>query len=176
MLALQCNRCNPLVTLLALILTISAAGTTLAAGAPCSASAYRTFDFWVGKWEVTDGGGQLAGRNRISLEQEGCLLVERWNSAQNTTGMSMNFYEPLERQWRQVWVSPGTEIDISGGLVDGSMILEGSIVYLEDQRSRRFRGTWTPLSDGRVRQFFEEAAEDGEWQPWFEGFYRRVKE
>ena len=175
MLALQCNRCNRLVTLLALVFTVPSAGIASAPGAACVAAPYRGFDFWVGAWEVTDAEGRVVGHNRISLEQEGCLLVERWQSTQNTTGMSMNFYQPLTRQWRQVWVSPGMEIDITGGLMDTSMVLEGTIVYLADGRSRGFRGTWTPLSDGRVRQFFEEAGEDGEWQTWFEGFYHRVE-
>jgi hypothetical protein len=34
---------------------------------------------------------------------------------------------------------------------------------------------WTPLADGRVRQFFEQSDDDGtNWTPWFEGFYSRV--
>ena len=37
-----------------------------------------------------------------------------------------------------------------------------------------FRGTWTLLEDGRVRQFFEQSADQGKsWQAWFEGFYKR---
>jgi hypothetical protein len=37
-----------------------------------------------------------------------------------------------------------------------------------------FRGLWTPLPDGRVRQFFEQSNDGGEtWVPWFEGFYTR---
>ena len=92
-------------------------------------------------------------------------------------GTSMNFYSRERDAWRQVWVSPGVIIDISGGLVDGSMVLTGTITYQAQAASRPFRGTWTPLDDGRVRQFFEEQrpGDDGEvaWQSWFEGFYAR---
>lgn len=174
MLPRQCNGCKRLVTLLVTLAAV-AAGRVDAASDDCAAPEYRAFDFWVGEWEVTGADGQPAGRNRITSEQRGCVLVERWQSIRDGTGVSMTFYEPLARQWRQVWVSPGIEIDISGGLVAGSMVLEGTVVYLQDERGRGFRGTWTPLPDGRLRQFFEEADGDGGWAPWFEGFYRRVE-
>ena len=41
---------------------------------------------------------------------------------------------------------------------------------------RPFRGRWTPLPDGRVRQYFEELTPDKKWQPWFEGFYAKAVE
>ena len=67
-------------------------------------------------------------------------------------------------------------IDISGGSVDGSIVLEGTASYAEGGRRVPFRGTWTPLDDGRVRQYFEEADAAGQWKPWFEGIYRRLDE
>jgi hypothetical protein len=70
--------------------------------------------------------------------------------------------------------SGGTLIEMRGGLVDGSMALEGNIQYLGQGRTNAFRGKWTLLKDGRVRQYFEESADDGKtWLPWFEGFYSR---
>jgi hypothetical protein len=53
------------------------------------------------------------------------------------------------------------------------MEMEGTIYYLAAQRSAAFRGRWTPLEDGRVRQFFEEKDQEGNWQVWFDGFYTR---
>ena len=175
MLPRQCNACKCLVTA-AVLLLMAAAVPASAADDPCGAAPYRQFDFWVGEWEVSAPDGRRAGHNSITVEQGGCLLVERWQGVEGSTGMSMNFYQPLEQSWRQVWVSPGVEIDVTGGLADGSMVLEGTIVYLKDDRSRGFRGTWTPLEAGRVRQLFEEANEDGEWAPWFEGIYSPLEE
>jgi hypothetical protein len=175
MLLQQCNRCKRLVIELALLLAAAAvAGAVTAAETACASPPYRVFDFWLGEWDVTAGDGRVGGRNHITSEQQGCVLVERWQGAQGDTGLSMNFYDPAQGRWRQVWVSPGAEIDIAGGMEEGSMVLEGTITYLRDVRSRPFRGTWTPLDDGRVRQFFEEANDDGDWTPWFEGFYRKV--
>ena len=149
--------------------------SALAAGEnPCTAEAYRQFDFWRGHWEVA-AGGKPAGHNRITSEHNGCLLSERWKSVQGGTGSSMNFYDPARGQWRQVWVSAGTIIDIAGGLDAGSMVLEGTITDLASGEQLPFKGVWTPLEDGRVRQFFEEYRDAG-WKPWFEGFYTKVLE
>ncbi len=86
----------------------------------------------------------------------------------------MNYYNPNNEKWRQVWVAPGYIIDIEGGLnEDGAMVLKGYISNF-GQGERPFRGTWTPNEDGTVRQFFEQMnTQAGRWDPWFDGLYRR---
>ncbi len=55
------------------------------------------------------------------------------------------------------------------------MLLVGKIHYLTNSTTQDFRGLWTLLPDGRVRQFFEQSDDGGEtWAPWFEGFYTRT--
>ncbi len=144
----------------------------------CDASPnHRQFDFWLGYWEVRDGEGNLGGHNRISAEQNGCVLEEQWRSVRGGTGQSLNYYDPGSGKWRQLWVDAGASIiDISGGLKEGSMVLEGRIYYLTADVEKPFRGTWTLLEDGRVRQFFQEQDAEGQWQTWFEGFYSRTVE
>ncbi len=165
-----------MVTLAVAALLVTAPGPAPAAETSCQTPPFRAFDFWVGDWQVELADGRPAGRNRITLEQRGCVLVERWQGTEGGTGLSINFFDPHAGQWRQLWVSPGTQIDIAGALVDGSMVLEGHIVYLQEGSRYPFRGTWTLLPDGRVRQFFEEAREPGAWTSWFEGYYRRLPE
>ena len=138
----------------------------------CDGAEWREFDFWVGQWDVQLGDGTPAGSNSIESTENGCLIVEHWRSVGGGTGTSINFRDPSSGKWRQQWVSPGAQIDITGGIDDGSMVLDGYIVYVQGAVRRPFRGKWTPLEDGRVRQFFEEF-DDGAWKPWFEGFYGR---
>jgi len=141
--------------------------------APCEYDpVFRQFDFWVGDWEVKGGDGTFYGKNRISNEEQGCVLVEHWSSATGNTGMSVNYYDAHTREWVQIWNGLGIQIQIRGGLEDGSMVLTGDIHYLANGDHRDFRGTWTPLEDGVVRQFFEESTDHGlTWSAWFEGFY-----
>jgi len=145
----------------------------------CTGSPYRDFDFWIGTWEVRSPDGALAGTNRITSEESGCLLVERWTSASGGTGQSYNFVDRDTGDWRQVWVSTGATINYSGGLdADGAMILEGRIGYLPgSDNNGRFRGKWTLREDGTVEQVFHQYSEDtDEWKPWFTGIYTKIDE
>jgi hypothetical protein len=147
-----------------------------AAAFPCEHDpAFSAFDFWVGDWDVRLADGRPAGRNRISREEHGCVLVEHWDSASGGTGMSINYLDEAAGEWVQVWNdASGSQISIRGGLTDEGMRLVGTIHYVANDTTFPFRGLWTPLEDGRVRQYFEQSGDGGEtWQPWFEGFYSR---
>lgn len=143
---------------------------------PCMFSEkHRQFDFWVGEWDVLSPQGQQAGTNSIQMDEQGCVLVERWKGGGGGTGMSINYYDPGKDKWVQQWVASGASvIYLEGGLNDeGAMVLAGELINLNGQASP-LRGTWTPLPDGRVRQFFEQTTDGGEtWTPWFDGYYVR---
>ena len=132
------------------------------------------FDFWIGNWDVYTLDEQKAGVNSISREENSCLLIERWTSVQGGTGQSYNFYDPGLKKWRQLWVSRGAVIDYSGGVnAQVEMVLEGTIAPRLGEQSP-FRGVWTPLADGSVRQYFQQYnRETKEWDDWFTGIYRR---
>ncbi|WP_405220250.1 hypothetical protein [Lentisalinibacter sediminis] len=147
---------------------------------PCAErSEFSQFDFWVGHWEVRTAKGELAGTNRITKRADGCALLEEWTSVRGGSGISVNYYDPAAGEWIQVWNgSGGTQITIRGGLdEEGAMALSGTLHYVSRGQTVAFRGLWSPLPDGRVRQYFEQSTDDGEtWQPWFEGFYSRIEE
>lgn len=136
---------------------------------------FAEFDFWVGEWDVHTGAGQRAGHNLIRREEAGCVVTEHWTGATGGTGSSVNYVDKRTGEWVQVWNSEaGAQIFLSGGLEDGSMSLAGEIHYIGTGTTAKLRGLWTPLDDGRVRQFFEQSNDDGvTWVPWFEGFYSR---
>ena len=137
---------------------------------------HRAFDFWLGKWSVADASGKPQGQNTIRAIQSDCALEEHWISVRGGTGQSINYYHPGRGQWHQLWTDGGASIiDISGGMENGSMVLVGSIYYLAQSIEKEFRGKWTPLEDGRVRQLFEERDDTGEWKTWFEGYYTKIK-
>ena len=144
---------------------------------PCETDErFAEFDFWVGEWDVHDAAGTFAGNNRISRAQAGCVLIENWSGAQGSTGMSINYLDKASNEWVQIWHSAGGyQIDIRGGLTDEGMLLTGTIHYISNGTTAPFRGLWTELPDGRVRQYFEQSNDGGEsWTPWFEGFYTRT--
>ena len=143
-----------------------------AAAGPCDAAPYTDFDFWLGDWDVRDAEGALQGHNRITREENGCLILERWTSASGNTGQSYNFYDPRVEAWRQVWVSQGITVDYKGGLdASGAMVLFGDIAY-RDGSIFPFIGRWEAMPDGSVKQSFEQYdPEAGDWAEWFTGYY-----
>jgi hypothetical protein len=166
-----------LAALVAALTTPARPGQEAPAGErPCeSQPAARGFDFWLGTWDVVDAKGQPAGTNTIRKAAGGCALHESWTSARGPyVGESLNYYDVVAGRWVQVWVdSTGAVIQIAGRLEAGAMKLTGERVQRDGTRTA-FRGTWTRLEGGRVRQLFEESA-DGEksWQVWFDGYYTR---
>jgi len=144
--------------------------------APCEDDpAFDQWDFWLGEWNVYGNDAQraLVGTNSISKHYSNCLITETWLSTNGNGGSSINYYNPVKGQWRQVWVSNGYSIDYSGGLNDqGQMVLEGAIDYYGKSSSTPFRGIWTPRDNGDVVQRFEiYDAENDQWNVWFEGLY-----
>jgi len=164
--------------ILAFISQVSAQETDTEKENPCEQPIYHAFDFWVGEWNVygaPDKSGPIVGTNTIKKSQGGCLLTEHWISSRGTTGTSMNFYDGTQDKWVQHWVNEGgISISYSGGLDNGSMVLTGKIYYAgkDDHPIRDFKGIWSPLEDGSVKQHFEESTDGGKtWQPWFTGYY-----
>ena len=143
---------------------------------PCEHDeSFAEFDFWVGEWEVHGPGGQFAGTNSIQKEERGCVLLERWVNSAGGTGQSINYVDQISGEWVQVWnAEGGSQINIRGGLTDEGMLLVGTMHTVGTDTTIPFRGLWTLLPDGRVRQFFEQSADGGEtWTTSFEGFYTR---
>jgi hypothetical protein len=77
-------------------------------------------------------------------------------------------------KWAQVWVdSSGTIIPLEGELTDSAMHLRGEFIYKEGNKDL-FRGAWTLLPDGQVRQFIEQSKDAGKsWSVWLDGYYVR---
>jgi len=145
---------------------------------PCAHDeAFAEFDFWIGDWIVHGPAGGLAGTNTIERAERGCVLIEDWENTAGGTGMSINYVDKISGEWVQVWnAEGGSQINIRGGITDKGMLLVGTLHTVGTGTTIPFRALWTPLPDGRVRQFFEQSTDDGEtWTTWFEGFYTRAE-
>lgn len=144
--------------------------------APCSAPEHRQFDFWIGEWDVS-ADGQAAGTNSIRPVHGGCALHESWQGAGEggISGSSFNTWDRASGRWHQTWVDgSGTLLLLDGGLVDGSMVLQGSRPARNGNGETLHRITWTPNEDGSVRQLWEASQDDGgSWSVLFDGLYTR---
>jgi hypothetical protein len=145
---------------------------------PCESGEHRQFDFWVGHWEVFGPAGKKVGENRIELIADGCALLEQWSGNGGVTGKSLNIYDAIDRRWHQTWVdNSGTLLMLAGQLIDRSMVMSMSGPSPTDPKTTvRQRITWTPASDGSVRQLWELSSDAGKtWTILFDGRYVRAR-
>lgn len=170
---------------LAVLLALGAS-LALAQTPPAPAPVNRDFDFWLGDWNVTTPDGKPAGTNRIEPVAGGRGLYENWegapppNSPAGTSGgngKSLNAFNPAKKQWQQFWIgSGGNVLELSGGLVEGRMVLASAERKLHDGRSAIDRISWTPNADGSVRQLWDQSFDGGKtWTGVFDGHYEKKK-
>ena len=143
--------------------------------APCRAPEYRQFDFWVGDWDVHSPNGPSVGHNLVTLEQDGCLIVEHWTSSSGAnTGSSFNYFDVRDQKWHQLYIdnsgNAGNFPAMAGNVVDGKMVL-----ISDEKQSPVFRWTWYLLSPGKVRQMAQQS-DDGQktWTIIWDSEYVKV--
>ena len=143
----------------------------LAADPDCGDPRARQFDFWIGDWEVVNQHGGVAGRNLVSPILDDCVLQENWSGMSGSAGTSLNFFDPARGRWRQFWVwREGSTLELEGGMVNGSMVLEGNST--EDGVPLKNRITWTDTPGETVRQVWEISRDGGTtWEVLFDGTY-----
>lgn len=137
---------------------------------------HRQFDFWIGTWDVYGADGGIVGHSWIEPVSDGCGLSERWEGMRGSRGVSYNGWDPGSRQWRQFWVgnTSGDVLYLQGGIVGGSMVLQGVRPSAASGAPQLQRISWTPNADGTVRQHWQTSDDDGaNWTTVFDGLYRR---
>ena len=138
----------------------------------CTTAPYRQFDFWVGDWEVHGAAGGVAGHNVVTLEQDGCIVVEHWTSqGGGQTGTSFNYYDVRDTKWHQLYLdnsgNAGAFPAMSGMFADGRMVL-----LTEDVNNTLSRWTWFVIEPGKVKQMAELSTDHGKtWQVTWNSVY-----
>src|SRR5256714_10092690 len=140
----------------------------------CTAPEFRQFDFWLGKWTVTNPQtGKETGASEITRVSEGCAIREQWTSANGQGGMSINYYDAADQQWHQDWVgADGTILHLRGKLAGNVMVMTGETKTIKGSALNRI--TWTPLDGGKVKQEWATSSDNGQtWQTSFVGIYAK---
>lgn len=139
----------------------------------CLAPEFRQFDFWLGKWKVTNPKGVQVGTSEISRVSQGCAVREQWTASDGTGGTSLNYYDESDHEWHQDWVGgDGTILHLHGGLEKGVMLLAN--VMKTSKGTYRNRITYTPLTGGKVKQQWDISTDEGvTWQTTFVGTYEK---
>ncbi|MEJ2537212.1 MAG: hypothetical protein P8048_09215, partial [Calditrichia bacterium] len=112
--------------------------------------------------------------NSIRKMQKNCVLLENWKSVRGSGGMSINYYDPAAKKWKQNWVDEfGGIIWYEGEIIDQAMHFTGEHIDKDGNREIA-RVVLELLPDGRVHHLIEHSKDEGKsWYTWFEGYYQR---
>jgi hypothetical protein len=155
----------------------NAARAAEAAADACPAGSNQPLAFWFGRWDVY-ADGKLDGRNFVESALGGCAVIEYWDDASGSRGMSLFYFEPHQRQWKQVWVT--NHALAPGGLKEKTMIYATAdrvrfqgIVWAAPDRMILDRTTLSKVDGGRVAQVIELSRDGGStWTKAFDAIYR----
>ena len=149
---------------------------------PCKEDArFREFDFWVGDWDVRPTGAPAVGpasRNLVTIEENGCVVMEHWTGRGGSTGQSFNIFDRSIGKWRQTWVDNiGGQHDYRGNIANGNMVFVGDTPVPNGALGRiPTRLTFFHISADSVRQFSEQSLDGGKtWQTAYDLMYVRRK-
>ena len=144
----------------------------------CSDAAHHAFDFWIGRWTVTDTKtGRPAGQSVIESLYGGCTIRENWTDP-GLTGGSLNTYDVAIGKWRQTWTdSTGAWREFVGGPQDGRMVMVWRVASVRNPgQFNQVRLALTPNPDGSVRQYSDYSRDDGKtWMERYDYTYRKAK-
>jgi len=141
---------------------------------PCCSEDYKSFDFWIGEWEVFDVKGNLVGTNTITKQYDNCVLQEKWISQGPSRGTSYNFFDRSDKTWNQVWIdNTGYVLYLKGQLQDGLMVLKSEIT--EGKNGPFYNQiSWKKNDDKSVTQLWETYNKNGvKLNEAFRGIYKK---
>jgi hypothetical protein len=121
----------------------------------------RQLDFWLGDWTVATANGAELGGSKVISDLNGCLIEENFQTPKGYQNRSFLFYDFVVDTWfRSFADNNGEHVELTGGLVDGKMVLTGTDIA-PDGREVELRATIEPLPSGQVRQTWELSHDGG---------------
>ena len=141
----------------------------------CCSESHQEFDFWVGNWVVRDTLGNKVGENLISKVEANCAVMENWTGVGGTTGMSMNYFDPYDSTWNQLWIdNQGNVLKLKGTFDSGKMLLKSELIKGDAQEFYN-QIVWSLNADGTVTQLWETRDVNGKrLNTLFKGVYSRI--
>jgi tetratricopeptide (TPR) repeat protein len=117
--------------------------------------------FWVGDWDCYSPNGSLSGTNKLELINNNMFIHEQWTNAQGQVGQSFNYYDIEIGKWKQIWVDPTRQLEITADpTTPGRLLFEGFNYDQAGVKAHR-QMLVLDLGDGRVLQEGR-ASKDGE--------------
>lgn len=132
---------------------------------------YKRLDFWLGEWDVYVKGKKTA-TSSITKSEGGCTLHEDYKTLAEFYGRSMNYYDPKDKKYTQIWIDKFNGITVFKEV-------DSRDGYLKMQADDG-KGTLTNMdytldpTSGNVTQTMEGSKDGGKtWKQSFVGVYKK---
>jgi hypothetical protein len=138
----------------------------------CATPHHREFDYFIGNFKVFDKAGKQIGTDEVSLEMNGCALLERWHG-RTTEGVGYSGYDDTRKEWVQTFFqNDGTVLVFRGNMTKAGMLISG-IDYPKPRIVEHNRVLFRRLPDG-FEEYWTVSTDNGKsWRVVFDGFFRR---
>lgn len=166
----------------ALAIAVCSAVSPLRAGAAerqsCATTAQvRALDFWLGRWNVTDGEQPSHASSVVSLELGKCLIVERWGDATGHRGENVFGYNLDAKTWSGMFADNDGRIHlfVHGTVTAGKAQLSGPSRGPHGEATLD-RITIVRMTANDLEQTWQQSTDGGTtWTTVFKGRYSRAK-
>jgi|SRR6185437_2623677 len=135
----------------------------------------RALDFWLGDWSVAAPGSAPNATSAVTLEQDRCVVVERWDGGRGHTGENLFAYSADDRGWRGMFTDNKGRVHVFSGMNVAHGAVEFTGPSSDEQRGNVLnRVTIRRISDTQVEQNWEKSSDGGKtWTSEFRGMYTR---
>lgn len=134
---------------------------------------YKRLDFWLGEWDVYVKGTKT-GTSSITKSEGGCTLHEDYKTSKGFFGRSMNYYDPEDQKYTQIWV------DKFNGIIKFKEVSsKENYLQMQAQTGQDTLVNMTYVKDlesGNVTQTLKNSNDGGKtWKNSFVGVYKKRK-
>lgn len=155
----------------------------MAADQPCSSSAARQFDFWLGEWDLSwpaeqfggEAGTRRTARNVVINLYGPCVIEENFATSDGSfRGRSLSVFDTKDGLWYQTWVdSSGSYIALSGEF-DGEKMVLTTRPDTHDGETRINRMVFRDIADNSLLWDWQVSTDHGQtWSDLWNIAYKR---
>ncbi|NAS31724.1 hypothetical protein GTQ40_12125 [Flavobacteriaceae bacterium R38] len=140
----------------------------------------KTFDFWVGEWELTwdkPDGTKGKGINQIIKILDNKVIQENFEDPDTGfKGTSISVYNPVKKEWHQAWAdNQGGYFDFIGDIGNDGPVFKTKIVVQGDKKIIQ-RMTFKNITKDKFVWDWENSTDGGEnWTLSWRINYNRKK-
>lgn len=132
-------------------------------------------DFWLGDWSVSAPGSAPNAVSRVTLDQDQCVVIERWDGGRGHTGENVFAFSADDEAWHGIFTdNEGRVHSFPSGTAAPGVVQFSSASRGPKGEAVLNRITIRRIGVDHVEQLWEKSSDGGKsWATVFRGEYAR---